>query len=81
MRVVGLYALATTAAVVLLGALFALHYDLPVERRAISTAGVVAISETLSYELSPWNIAVSAVCPGFFRTNLASSLAGSGNRF
>ena len=40
-------------------------------------AGVVAISETLSYELSPWNIAVSAVCPGFFRTNLASSLAGS----
>ena len=40
-------------------------------------AGVVAISESLSYELSPWNIAVSAVCPGFFRTNLASSLAGS----
>ena len=40
-------------------------------------AGVVAISETLSYELSPWAIAVSAVCPGFFRTNLASSLAGS----
>ncbi|MFL6089648.1 MAG: SDR family NAD(P)-dependent oxidoreductase [Aeromicrobium sp.] len=40
-------------------------------------AGVVAISETLSYELSPWNIAVSAVCPGFFRTNLASSLNGS----
>jgi NAD(P)-dependent dehydrogenase (short-subunit alcohol dehydrogenase family) len=39
-------------------------------------AGVVAISETLSYELSPWDIAVSA-CPGFFRTNLASSLAGS----
>jgi len=40
-------------------------------------AGVVALSESLSYELSPWNIAVSAVCPGFFRTNLASSLAGS----
>jgi NAD(P)-dependent dehydrogenase (short-subunit alcohol dehydrogenase family) len=40
-------------------------------------AGVVAISETLSYELSPWDIAVSAVCPGFFRTNLASSLNGS----
>lgn len=40
-------------------------------------AGVVAISETLSYELSPWNITVSAVCPGFFRTNLAASLAGS----
>jgi NAD(P)-dependent dehydrogenase (short-subunit alcohol dehydrogenase family) len=40
-------------------------------------AAVVAISETLSYELSPWDIAVSAVCPGFFRTNLASSLNGS----
>jgi len=40
-------------------------------------AGVVAISESLGYELSPWNIAVSAVCPGFFRTNLASSLNGS----
>lgn len=40
-------------------------------------AGVVALSETLAYELSPWGIAVSAVCPGFFRTNLASSLHGS----
>lgn len=40
-------------------------------------AGVVALSESLSYELSPWGIAVTAVCPGFFRTNLASSLRGS----
>jgi NAD(P)-dependent dehydrogenase (short-subunit alcohol dehydrogenase family) len=40
-------------------------------------AAVVAVSETLAYELSPWDIAVSAVCPGFFRTNLASSLNGS----
>jgi NAD(P)-dependent dehydrogenase (short-subunit alcohol dehydrogenase family) len=40
-------------------------------------AAVVAVSETLSYELHPWGIAVSAVCPGFFRTNLASSLKGS----
>jgi len=40
-------------------------------------AAVVAVSETLAYELSPWDIAVSAVCPGFFRTNLASSLKGS----
>jgi NAD(P)-dependent dehydrogenase (short-subunit alcohol dehydrogenase family) len=40
-------------------------------------AAVVAISETLAYELSPWGIAVSAVCPGFFRTNLAASLRGS----
>jgi NAD(P)-dependent dehydrogenase (short-subunit alcohol dehydrogenase family) len=40
-------------------------------------AAVVAVSETLAYELSPWGITVSAVCPGFFRTNLASSLNGS----
>ena len=31
-------------------------------------AGVVALSETLSYELDPFGISVSAVCPGFFRT-------------
>lgn len=40
-------------------------------------AAVVAISESLAYELGPWGIAVSAVCPGFFRTNLAASLNGS----
>jgi NAD(P)-dependent dehydrogenase (short-subunit alcohol dehydrogenase family) len=40
-------------------------------------AAVVAISESLYYELGPWGVAVSAVCPGFFRTNLAASLNGS----
>ncbi len=40
-------------------------------------AGVVALSETLSYELEPWGIATSVVCPAFFRTNLHSSLRGS----
>ncbi|KAA1418905.1 SDR family NAD(P)-dependent oxidoreductase [Nocardioides humilatus] len=40
-------------------------------------AGVVALSETLSYELDPFGIFVTAICPGFFRTNLASSIAGS----
>ncbi|MGL5927486.1 MAG: SDR family NAD(P)-dependent oxidoreductase [Dermatophilaceae bacterium] len=39
-------------------------------------AGVVAISETLSFELAPWNIDVTAVCPAFFRTNLHESFAG-----
>lgn len=39
-------------------------------------AGVVALSETLLHELSPWNISVSVICPSFFRTNLASSLQG-----
>jgi len=40
-------------------------------------AGVVALSETLSYELGPYGVTTTAVCPSFFRTNLASSLAGS----
>ncbi len=40
-------------------------------------AGVVALSETLSYELDPFGIVVSAVCPGFVRTPLASSITGS----
>ncbi len=40
-------------------------------------AGVVALSETLSFELEPWGIATSVVCPAFFRTNLHSSLQGS----
>lgn len=40
-------------------------------------AGVVALSETLSYELQPHGIHVSALCPGFIRTPLAQSLAGS----
>jgi len=39
-------------------------------------AGVVALSETLGFELAPWGIAVSAVCPAFFRTNLHESLQG-----
>ncbi|MBR7744747.1 SDR family NAD(P)-dependent oxidoreductase [Phycicoccus sp. BSK3Z-2] len=39
-------------------------------------AGVVALSETLGFELRPWGIDVSVVCPAFFRTNLHSSFAG-----
>lgn len=39
-------------------------------------AGVVALSETLGFELKPWGIAVSVVCPAFFRTNLHQSFAG-----
>ncbi|MDC5696094.1 SDR family NAD(P)-dependent oxidoreductase [Intrasporangium calvum] len=39
-------------------------------------AGVVAISETLDHELAPHGIAVSVVCPAFFRTNLGASFAG-----
>lgn len=40
-------------------------------------AGVVALSETLSHELAPFGIAVSVVCPSFFRTNLHQSLQGA----
>jgi NAD(P)-dependent dehydrogenase (short-subunit alcohol dehydrogenase family) len=40
-------------------------------------AGVVALSETLGFELGPWGIGVSVVCPSFFRTNLHTSLAGT----
>ncbi len=40
-------------------------------------AAVVALSETLSLELERDNIAVSVVCPAFFRTNLAESLRAS----
>jgi NAD(P)-dependent dehydrogenase (short-subunit alcohol dehydrogenase family) len=39
-------------------------------------AGVVALSETLSYELAPFEVSVTVVCPSFFRTNLAASLDG-----
>ena len=39
-------------------------------------AGVVALSETLGFELGPWGIDVSVVCPAFFRTNLHESFSG-----
>lgn len=41
-----------------------------------SKAAVVALSETLSFELSPWGIDVSVACPAFFRSNLHESFAG-----
>jgi len=40
----------------------------------VAKAGVVALSETLSAELSPWNIRTLVVCPSFFPTNLNESL-------
>ena len=40
-------------------------------------AAVVALSETLHHELHSWGIKVAVVCPGFFRTNLAASVASA----
>jgi len=40
----------------------------------VSKAGVVALSETLRAELTPYGIGTTCVCPGFFPTNLAASL-------
>ncbi|KAA1424628.1 SDR family NAD(P)-dependent oxidoreductase [Mumia zhuanghuii] len=37
-------------------------------------AGVVALSESLRWELEPYGVGVSVVCPSFFRTNLADSI-------
>ncbi len=37
-------------------------------------AGVVALSETLLHELAPFGVAVSVVCPSFFRSNLGASM-------
>lgn len=39
-------------------------------------AGMVAISETARWELAPYRISVSVICPSFFRTNLHESLHG-----
>ncbi len=40
-------------------------------------AGVVAVSETLSHELAPHGIAVTVVCPSFFRSGLDASFQGA----
>jgi len=40
----------------------------------VAKAGVVALSETLAAELSPWNIHTLVVCPSFFPTHLNESL-------
>jgi NAD(P)-dependent dehydrogenase (short-subunit alcohol dehydrogenase family) len=40
----------------------------------VAKAGVVALSETLSAELHPWNIRTLVVCPSYFQTNLHESM-------
>jgi NAD(P)-dependent dehydrogenase (short-subunit alcohol dehydrogenase family) len=43
----------------------------------VSKAGVVALSETLRYELEPYGIGVTVVCPSFFATNLGDRMRTS----
>ena len=43
----------------------------------VTKAGVIALSETLRYELAPHHIDVSVVCPAFFRTNLLDNFRGT----
>ena len=40
----------------------------------VSKAGVIALSETLAAELSPWQVRTLAVCPSYFQTRLDESL-------
>lgn len=40
-------------------------------------AAVIAASETIRFELHPYNINCHVVCPAFFRTNLTDSLSGA----
>lgn len=39
-----------------------------------SKAAVVALSETVRYEMTPFGVSVHAVCPAFFKTNLTQSM-------
>jgi len=43
----------------------------------VTKAGVVALSETMHYELQPYGIGTTVLCPGFFKTNLDQSLRTS----
>lgn len=40
----------------------------------VSKSAVIALTETLQYELAPFNVTAHAVCPAFFKTNLTSSM-------
>jgi len=37
-------------------------------------AGVISLSESMSYELAPFNIDTTVVCPAFFQTNLMENM-------
>ena len=37
-------------------------------------AGVISLSESISYELAPYNIGTTVVCPSYFETNLLENM-------
>lgn len=43
----------------------------------VTKAGVVALSETMHFELKPYGIGTTVLCPGFFRTNLDKTMKTS----
>jgi NAD(P)-dependent dehydrogenase (short-subunit alcohol dehydrogenase family) len=43
----------------------------------VSKTGVIALSQTLRYELAPYGIGVSVLCPSFVNTNLGASMHSS----
>jgi NADP-dependent 3-hydroxy acid dehydrogenase YdfG len=40
----------------------------------VTKAGVISLSQTLRYELMPYGIGTSVICPGFVKTNLMSTM-------
>jgi NAD(P)-dependent dehydrogenase (short-subunit alcohol dehydrogenase family) len=44
----------------------------------VTKAGVIALSETLATELAPTDVAVTALCPSFFRTNIHAAARAHG---
>ncbi|NRA23677.1 MAG: SDR family oxidoreductase [Oleispira sp.] len=43
----------------------------------VTKAAVVALSDTMHHELKPYGIGTTALCPGFFRTNLDKTMRSS----
>lgn len=47
----------------------------------VAKAGVVALSEALRAEMEPFDVAVSVICPSFFKTNLLETARGVDRKF
>ncbi len=42
----------------------------------VAKAGVISLSETLRYELEPYGVTTTVVCPSFVKTNIGGSMRG-----